>query len=359
MTLAYPDNHAPVSPSQAVEYGREWLRVATTDQERLRVRDVAKAAQEASRILGMRDVQTMASLLVMDAERALAKANPSLQGRNQHSESIAFRERDALSPSVLGHIRQVHAKVDDDAYSALQAAARETETPLTREKLQRVAKASREVVAKERRAERESRPADDAVTLLVSDIASLHEHVPAASVDWIITDPPYAREHLHLWEELAAFAVHALKRGGSLLALSGQSWLPDVLARLNHPDLGYHWMLAYRTPQANTQIWGRHVASAWKPLLWYVKGTGYSDLTVYDVLTPPALAQQDTAYHPWGQQLAGVQLIVDAFAAPGDSVIDPFVGGGTTAVAARARGCSFLGADVDPAAIATTRERLV
>jgi DNA modification methylase len=44
---------------------------------------------------------------------------------------------------------------------------------------------------------------------------------------------------------------------------------------------------------------------------------------------------------------------------PGETVFDPFVGSGTTAVATVTEGRRFLGGDIDPAYVETTRRRLM
>jgi DNA modification methylase len=43
---------------------------------------------------------------------------------------------------------------------------------------------------------------------------------------------------------------------------------------------------------------------------------------------------------------------------PGELIIDPFLGSGTTAVAAVLEGRRFLGCDIDPGCVETTRRRL-
>ena len=43
---------------------------------------------------------------------------------------------------------------------------------------------------------------------------------------------------------------------------------------------------------------------------------------------------------------------------PGEVVLDPFVGSGTCAVAALSEGRRFLGGDLDPACVETTRQRI-
>jgi hypothetical protein len=72
-------------------------------------------------------------------------------------------------------------------------------------------------------------------------------------------------------------------------------------------------------------------------------------------ITSPA---PDKTHHEWGQSLDGFRTLVQAFAEPGELVCDPFLGGGTTALAAVAQGRRFVGCDVDPEAIETTRRRL-
>ena len=50
--------------------------------------------------------------------------------------------------------------------------------------------------------------------------------------------------------------------------------------------------------------------------------------------------------------------IVKRFTKPGDTVLDPFCGGGTTGVAALKNGRKFIGVDIDEAAIETTKRRI-
>ena len=54
----------------------------------------------------------------------------------------------------------------------------------------------------------------------------------------------------------------------------------------------------------------------------------------------------------------GVKELVEMFTKPGDTILDPFVGGGSTAVAALETGRRFVGIDIDEQAIRTTAARL-
>lgn len=62
--------------------------------------------------------------------------------------------------------------------------------------------------------------------------------------------------------------------------------------------------------------------------------------------------------HPWQQALEPVRHWVRQVSEPGELVVDPFLGSGTTAVACLLEGRRFVGCDIDPACVAVTAERL-
>ncbi len=64
----------------------------------------------------------------------------------------------------------------------------------------------------------------------------------------------------------------------------------------------------------------------------------------------PAPGPREKAHgrHPTQKPLALLERVLAASAAPGDLVLDPFAGSGTTGVAALAAGCRFLGLERDP-----------
>lgn len=63
-------------------------------------------------------------------------------------------------------------------------------------------------------------------------------------------------------------------------------------------------------------------------------------------------------HHHWGQSEAGFASLVERLTSPSQLVVDPFLGGGTTAVVCRDLGRRFIGCDIDAAAVQTTRKRL-
>lgn len=193
-------------------------------------------------------------------------------------------------------------------------------------------------------------PAETLSDVRLGDFRSALADIPDGSLDLILTDPPYPAEFLPLWSDLARFAAAKLAPHGVLAAMSGQTHLPEVYARLGE-HLTYRWTMAYLMSGAANVVHARRVSTMWKPVLVY----GSSTRRLHDVATSKAA---DKDYHGWGQSESGMYDLLRLLADPGATVCDPFVGGGTTAVVAAAHGCHFIGAEIDPDTHARATKRL-
>jgi len=194
---------------------------------------------------------------------------------------------------------------------------------------------------------------DERYKVICGDMAEVYKSLP--EVDCIITDPPYDAEGVPLFGTLAKVAAHLLKPGGSLLAEAGHHHLPAILAEMTKVEgLSYHWTLCYLQPGNRLAIHSRNVAVHWKPILWFVKGTYKGELR-WDIVTSD---HRDKRYHEWGKSESGILELVEWFSEPGDLVLDPFCGGGTTGVACLSLGRRFIGVDIDADCVATTLARI-
>ena len=214
----------------------------------------------------------------------------------------------------------------------------------------RAARVARDLKAKR---EREAKPPPVLPALCdlrLGDFREVLADVPNTSIDVILTDPPYPRDFLPLWSGLATFAKRVLKPSGMLVAMSGQTYLPEVMDLLG-THLSYRWTIALLLPGAANVVHARRVHTAWKPVLVY----GSSERRLVDIVQSDA---PDKGRHPWGQSETGFAKLLDLVAEPGAIICDPFVGGGTTPLVALAAGCPFIGAEIDPDAYRTAQERL-
>ncbi len=189
--------------------------------------------------------------------------------------------------------------------------------------------------------------------LLHGDFRKVGHEIPSNSVDLILTDAPYEQSYLDVFKPLSLFANRVLKEGGSLVAMMGQSYLPQVLNDLS-TNLRYHWIIATLLGRRRTLVKGRRVCVGYKPLLWFVKG-GYRGHAIQDVIRS---GMYDKNYHDHGQCESEFAEIIKRLTEDGDTVLDCFVGGGTTAVAAIKLRRKFVGIDINRKHIEVTRRRI-
>lgn len=250
---------------------------------------------------------------------------------------------------------QLLASTPEEEFNTTVANERAGEKELSTAKVvKKLRKAKQKKQKAERKAEPITIPDSDRFLLAQGDISEMASKIKRPDV--IITDPPYPREYLHLYGVLAETAAAILSPGGSLLVMTGQSYLPEVI-ELMKPHLNYQWMLSYLTPGGQaTQIFPRKVITFWKPVLWFTKGE-YKGDWIGDVIKS-AVNDNDKRFHDWGQSESGMAELIEKFTDPGQTILDPFCGGGTTGVVAVRLNRRFIGIDIDPEAIRTTAERL-
>ncbi len=186
------------------------------------------------------------------------------------------------------------------------------------------------------------------------EVADISTWRASQQYDFIITDPPYPKEYLPLYSILARRAKEWLKPTGLLIAMCGQSYLNEIY-KLMGEHLTYYWTSCYLTPHQPTPLRQKQVNTSWKPLLIYSPSGEYSGKTFGDVYTSP---QPDKENHEWEQSEEGMLAIIKQVCLPGQSILDPFCGSGTTGVAALRHGCIFAGIDTDEQAVNISKARL-
>lgn len=186
------------------------------------------------------------------------------------------------------------------------------------------------------------------------DFRELSAGIDDDSVDLIFTDPPYDGDSVVLYEDAARIAARILKPGASMIAYSGQRYLPDVLAGMSK-HLRYWWTIAGVHEGGNQMLQKLGIRCGWKPLVWFVKDTRGD---VQNVMLDVVRGDREKDAHEWQQsQIEAVQLI-EKLCAPGGVVVDFCLGGGTTAVACKHLGRRFIGFEVNAQSLECSVERL-
>jgi site-specific DNA-methyltransferase (adenine-specific) len=185
---------------------------------------------------------------------------------------------------------------------------------------------------------------DGSVTIYHADCRELNW--PETAFVW--TDPPYAREHLHLYELLVERASRVLSPNGHLFAQAGTLFLPDVLSRLTSGPLSFWWIVSIRHHPAGgvANVHPRQVTQLWKPTIW-LRPRDASRLSDYVRDEVDGTAWRPNTAHPWAQHASGPQFYIGRLTQPADLIFDPFAGSGTTLRAAKDLGRRAIGVEIE------------
>lgn len=231
--------------------------------------------------------------------------------------------------------------------------------------------------------------ADSDCRICTMDFADFLEHqVPVGKVDLILTDPPYTISrktgfkslgpksvarfavdmHFGDWDvveidrqQLAKLAFAALRQGGTAIVFY-DVWKTSHLAEAME-EAGFkqirliEWIKTNPVPlnsKRNYLTNGRECA------VLGVKGGKPTFNSEYDNgMYYYPIAHSGKRLHPTQKPLQLMADLVRKHSAEGDLVIDPFLGAGTTAVAALQNQRRFAGCDKDAGYVAVAKKRLL
>ena len=184
---------------------------------------------------------------------------------------------------------------------------------------------------------------DDAVTIYLGDC---REVLPTLGpVDLVLTDPPYPREFDHVWDILADIVPLAMKDGASLLTFLGHYQLPRVVAALDR-HLTYRWLCIVENTGSQPIMHGWNIKVCFKPLLWYTKGSPPPYGLVRDNFSiKRGTFAEAKRLHGWGQAI--IQEPILLLSEPAATILDPFMGSGTTLRAAKDLGRKAIGIEIE------------
>lgn len=193
------------------------------------------------------------------------------------------------------------------------------------------------------------------------------EHLPLAdnSVDLIFTDPPYPKKYLPCYEFLAQEAMRVLKPGGFVLAMAGGLFVNKIYRMFDDAGLTHFFRIGHKSTGDSPAIWMDSgtdfpytVIARLKDILCYSKGPGRPRAGGMLNLFESSPGSYSKGWHHWGQDVESARYYIDYFSCPGQLIVDPFLGGGTTAVACELIGRRWVGCDIDPVALASSAARL-
>lgn len=199
----------------------------------------------------------------------------------------------------------------------------------------------------------------DSVTLILGDCLA---HLPIAA-DAVISDPPYGMD----WNtDSKRFSGGKRKRGEGVDnwgKVSGDDKPFDPALWLEYPACVLWGSNHYgqRLPVGTTLIWMKKPPHLFGTFLsdaevaWMKGGHG----TYCHLNTREYMATQKNKMHPTQKPVALMAWCMDRAKVPqGATVLDPYMGSGSTAIACIRTGRKFIGIERDPVHFATAEQRI-
>lgn len=314
------------------------------------------AAKEAA----LSDAQDLADAL-LEAEKKLGEMLKEIEPKYSMSSIKGTNRphRDTTLPPTItkkeSHRAQTLASNPDIVERIKEQAKKQKRIPTLEEAYQEIKKEEKARVEIQKRSEAIEKGKglkEDTVFVRAIENLTLKE----SSVDLIVTDPPYADENLKHYELLAKLGVKSLKAGRFLCCYVGKLRLPQVID-LILPHLEYIWVLSIFHPYSKEKHLGPpyQFAENWRPVLIFKKA-GKPPVCKFqqDVVR----AEREKEFHDWQQDLKTPLQLIESYTEPGELVIDPFCGGGTTLVAAKQLGRKWLGFDRSEESVAISKQRI-
>jgi DNA modification methylase len=233
----------------------------------------------------------------------------------------------------------------------------------------------------------------DAKDLIIGDAARVMAGLPCNSVELLIADPPYNlgkdygnNQDMLDWQGYEKFtrqwlaaAVPLLRPSGSLYVFMGVQFIARLFLMMQ-AEFGLHfngWITWHYTQGMGrkTGFSPRH-----EDILYFTRSHDYT-FNLEAVRIPQKYYRQrnnmaganpgdvwhfshvhysnpEREQHPTQKPEALLARIIQASSNPGELVLDPFVGSGTTCRVAQALGRRYLGIDINPEYIAMSQRRL-
>ena len=155
-----------------------------------------------------------------------------------------------------------------------------------------------------------------------------HSHHHNNKYQLIFTDPPYLKENIHIYEDLAKLAANVLTDTGSLVCNIGHYNLPAYLSLMT-PYLDFWWIMAviHQTGIGRHNAFpmnNRRLIPTWKPLLWFVKkGCQYKGRYINDSVMS---RKPDKIRHVWEQSPVEARHVIGRLTEEDDHVTGSFHG---------------------------------
>lgn len=193
-------------------------------------------------------------------------------------------------------------------------------------------------------------------SIILGDCTTAMQSIETGSVDFILTDPPYLVEYRERagrkidnddnadWLEPSAAEMYRVLKDNAF-CVSFYGWTKVDLFMAAWRKAGFrpvsHIVFRKSYTSRSGYMRGMHESA-----FLLAKGRPPKPAhPIGDIIDYPAT---DNRLHPTQKPVAALKPLVECFTNPGELVLDPFCGSGSSLVAAQALGRDYIGIDVNP-----------
>jgi DNA modification methylase len=214
--------------------------------------------------------------------------------------------------------------------------------------------------------------------------------IPSEAVDLVITDPPYniasdrsltrhqgrvvtTAEAWGAWDTyseadyqkllagLMAELYRVLRQGGQLYIYLAARYLSDAVRLAEAVGFRYRAKIVALKARPQPSWTGHNYRSSYEECLYFSKGRPWpfhflGQSAMHNVLRLPY--EPKASEHPTEKRPAMIEPLIRVSSDPGQLVLDPFLGSGTTAVVAKSLGRHYLGIERQAEYLEMARQRL-
>lgn len=213
------------------------------------------------------------------------------------------------------------------------------------------------------------------------DALELLSSINENSIDLIITDPPYfvlgkqswdmqwrnVEEYLNWMSQILDEMHTVLKHNRATFIFFSQKYMFDFYYLLRKSKFNFERMLIWHhknlaKPTNKMYLW------TYDPIFYIIKGKRNSvfhpsflkseNVDVFTIPKPQNWSKQNTRHHPAEKPVELLKVLIKANSNEGDVILDPFMGSGSTGVAALKLNRKFIGCDISSEYFEIAKERL-
>ena len=222
---------------------------------------------------------------------------------------------------------------------------------------------------------------NESVWLMKGDCLERMKEIPSGSVDAIICDPPFnivekIGKNIHIFRQASrqiepsiteksmsfdvgfdqiswlGIAIEKLKAGGNMIIFNDWENMGDIAKEARAHKMKVKCLCHWQKPNPTPVEWKRRFVAGREYFIHLSKGgknTFNTEALNFGSFTVPLTpkSEKSSGKHPNQKPIKLMQQLVEILTNHGDSILDPFMGSGSTGVACANTGREFIGIELD------------